>query len=52
MSNTNTTPSVEQVLQAMAAEMGETPEVMQLLVKIKPEMVLENTRNKRFANEG
>lgn len=44
-------PTVEQVLQGMAAQMGETPEVMRLLAEIKPEIVLENARNKRFANE-
>src|SRR5450759_4372887 len=35
----------------MAAEMGETPEVMELLSKIKPSMVGEQARSKRFANE-
>lgn len=45
-------PSVAQVLQGMAAQMGKTPEVMELLAQVKPEMVLENSRNKRFANEG
>ena len=45
-------PTVEQVLQGMAAQMGKTPEVMELLAEIKPEMVLENARNQRFANEG
>ena len=45
-------PTVEQVLQGMAAQMGKTPEVMELLAEIKPELVLENARNQRFANEG
>lgn len=44
-------PTVEQVLQGMAAQMGKTPEVMELLAQIKPELVVENARNKRFANE-
>lgn len=45
-------PTVEQVLQGMAVQMGKTPEVMELLAEIKPELVLENARNQRFANEG
>ena len=52
MSDTNASPTVEQVLQGMAAQMGKTPEVMELMAEIKPEMVLENARNQRFANEG
>lgn len=45
-------PTVDQVLQGMATEMGKTPEVMQLLAEIKPEMVLEQASNKRFVNHG
>ena len=52
MNDTTQGPTVEQVLAGMAAEMGRTPEVMELLAEVKPEMVLENARNKRFANEG
>jgi alkylhydroperoxidase/carboxymuconolactone decarboxylase family protein YurZ len=52
MSDSTATPTVEQVLAGMAAEMGKTPEVMELLAKIKPAMVMEQARSKRFANEG
>jgi alkylhydroperoxidase/carboxymuconolactone decarboxylase family protein YurZ len=52
MTNTPQGPTVEQVLQGMAAQMGKTPEVMELMAEIKPELVLENARNQRFANEG
>jgi len=52
MTDTAQGPTVEQVLQGMAAQMGKTPEVMELLADIKPELVLENARNTRFANEG
>jgi alkylhydroperoxidase/carboxymuconolactone decarboxylase family protein YurZ len=51
MTDTPQGPTVEQVLQGMAAQMGKTPEVMELMAEIKPEMVLENARNQRFANE-
>lgn len=51
MSETTAAPTVEQVLAGMAAEMGETPEVMELLSKIKSAMVMEQARSKRFANE-
>jgi alkylhydroperoxidase/carboxymuconolactone decarboxylase family protein YurZ len=51
MSDSTTAPTAEQVLAKMAAEMGETPEVMVLLSKIKPSMVVEQARSKRFANE-
>lgn len=51
MSESASAPTVEQVLAGMAAEMGETPEVMELLSKIKPAMVMEQARSKRFANE-
>jgi len=44
-------PTAEQVLAKMTAEMGKTPEVMELLSKIKPAMVVEQARGKRFANE-
>lgn len=43
-------PSAEQVLAKMAEEMGKIPEVMELLSKIKPSMVQEQARSKRFAN--
>jgi alkylhydroperoxidase/carboxymuconolactone decarboxylase family protein YurZ len=52
MTDSTQGPAVEQVLQGMAAQMGKTPEVMELMAEIKPELVLENARNKRFANEG
>jgi len=45
-------PTAEQVIAKMTEQMGETPEVMQLLAQIKPEMVIEQARSKRFANEG
>ena len=44
-------PTAEQVLAKMAQEMGKTPEVMELLSKIKPAMVVEQARGKHFANE-
>lgn len=44
-------PTAEQVLAKMTVEMGQTPEVMALLAKIKPAMVVEQARSKRFANE-
>lgn len=47
-----TAPTAEQVLSKMTEEMGYTPEVMALLAKIKPAMVVEQARSKRFANEG
>ncbi|MEL7667010.1 MAG: carboxymuconolactone decarboxylase family protein [Actinomycetota bacterium] len=45
-------PTAEQILDAMAREMGKTPEVMELLSRIKPAMVVEQARSKRFAGEG
>ncbi|MBK5210962.1 MAG: carboxymuconolactone decarboxylase family protein [Coriobacteriia bacterium] len=45
-------PTAEQVLAKMAQEMGGTPETMALLSKIKPSMVVEQARSKRFASEG
>jgi len=45
------TPTAEQVLAKMTAEMGKTPEVMALLATIKPTMVVEQARSMRFANE-
>ena len=44
-------PTAEQILAKMASEMGKTPEVMELLSKIKPSMVQEQARSKHFANE-
>jgi alkylhydroperoxidase/carboxymuconolactone decarboxylase family protein YurZ len=43
-------PTAEQVLAKMTADMGETPEVMELLSKIKPAMVVEQARSMQFAN--
>lgn len=45
-------PTAEQVLAKMTADMGKTPEVMELLSKVKPSMVQEQARSMRFANEG
>ena len=50
MTDTVTGPTAEQVLEKMTAEMGKTPEVMAMLAKIKPSMVVEQARSKRFAN--
>lgn len=44
------TPTAEQILAKMTAEMGKTPEVMELLSKIKPSMVQEQARSMYFAN--
>ena len=44
------TPTAEQILAKMTAEMGKTPEVMKLLSKIKPSMVQEQARSMQFAN--
>jgi alkylhydroperoxidase/carboxymuconolactone decarboxylase family protein YurZ len=44
-------PTAEQVLAKMTADMGETPEVMVLLAKIKPAMVVEQARSMAFANQ-
>lgn len=44
-------PTAEQVLAKMTLEMGKTPEVMVLLSKIKPAMVVEQARSMNFANE-
>lgn len=46
------TPTAEQVLAKMAEEMGYVPEAMEMLAKVKPAMVVEQARSKRFANEG
>lgn len=51
MTENVTTPTAEQILAKMTAEMGKTPEVMAMLAKIKPAMVVEHARSKRFANE-
>lgn len=51
MSDTPMAPTAEQILAKMAEEMGKTPEVMAMLAKIKPSMVQEQARSKRFANE-
>ena len=45
------TPTAEQVLAKMTEEVGKTPEAMRLLSKIKPSMVQEHARSRRFANE-
>lgn len=45
------TPTTQQVLAKMTADMGKTPEVMALLAKIKPAMVVEQARSMRSANE-
>lgn len=45
------TPTADQILAKMTAEMGKTPEVMALLAKIKPTMVVEQARSMHFANE-
>lgn len=50
--HTHEQPTAEQILAKMAEEMGKTPEVMELLSKIKPSMVQEQARSKRFAKEG
>ncbi|MCE5190296.1 MAG: carboxymuconolactone decarboxylase family protein [Actinomycetia bacterium] len=47
----NASPTADQVLDKMTAEMGKTPEVMAMLAKIKPSMVVEQARSKRFAND-
>jgi alkylhydroperoxidase/carboxymuconolactone decarboxylase family protein YurZ len=52
MSDTTQQPTAEQILAKMAEEMGKTPEVQTLLAKIKPSMVQEQARSKRFAAEG
>ncbi|MDY0340781.1 MAG: carboxymuconolactone decarboxylase family protein [Coriobacteriia bacterium] len=44
-------PTIEQILAKMATEMGNIPEVMALLAEIKPSMVQEQARSKRFADE-
>ena len=51
MSDTVQSPTAEQVLAKMTSEMGKTPEVMAMLAKIKPGMVVEQARSKCFANE-
>lgn len=51
MHNHTEMPTAEQLLVKMTAEMGQTPEVMALLAKIRPAMVVEQARSKRFANE-
>jgi alkylhydroperoxidase/carboxymuconolactone decarboxylase family protein YurZ len=51
MQDRTETPTAEQVLAKMTADMGKTPEVMALLAKIKPAMVVEQARSMRFANE-
>jgi alkylhydroperoxidase/carboxymuconolactone decarboxylase family protein YurZ len=43
-------PTAAQVLANMTADMGKTPEVMELLSQIKPSMVVEQARSKGFAN--
>jgi alkylhydroperoxidase/carboxymuconolactone decarboxylase family protein YurZ len=43
--------TAEQILAKMTADMGKTPEVMALLAKIKPAMVVEHARSVHFANE-
>ena len=44
-------PTADQILAKMTADMGKTPEVMALLAKIKPTMVVEQDRSMHFANE-
>ena len=44
-------PTADQILAKMTADMGKTPEVMALLAKIKPTMVVEQARSMHFANE-
>jgi hypothetical protein len=49
MNDHTETPTAEQVLAKMTADMGKTPEVMALLAEIKPAMVVEQARSMHFA---
>lgn len=51
MSDNPKIPTVEQVLAKMTEDVGTTPEAMKILSEIKPSMVLEHARSRRFANE-
>lgn len=51
MNDTAQGPTADQVLLSMAEQMGETPEVMEILANLKPSMVVEQARSKRFTSE-
>lgn len=43
---------IEQLLEAMTAEMGRNPETMELLAQINEDAVFEHAANKKFAMSG
>jgi len=48
----NKSMNVEQLLQAMAADLGRKPETMELLSKLNEKAVFEHAANKNFAMSG
>lgn len=42
-------PQVEEILKRIETEVGEVPDTIHLLSKIKPDMVQEHARSKQFA---
>lgn len=50
--NENKPMSIQQLLEAMADEMGRNPETMELLSKINEKAVFEHAANKKFSMSG